>query len=134
MNSPIELILYDENDEPIKTLKRSIVPWGVMKKAMSLMEALDDLQKDDKPAAEKTRWEKFKAWFDFSKAKNETELSLRMLEEFIVEFFGHQCTVDELKGADTLQLMSVLQSIMSRAGSSMPTNPTKPRPRTRQKS
>lgn len=132
MNVPIELILYNKDDEPIKTLKRSIVPWGVMKKAMSLMQALEELQAQDKLEAKKTRFEKFKAWFDFSKAENETEVSLRMLEEFIVEFFGNQCTVKDLEGADTLQLMAVLQSIMARANSSMMANPQKPQ-RTRHK-
>jgi hypothetical protein len=124
--------LYDTNDEPVKTLKRSIVPWGVMKKAMSLMEMFDVFEHADKPAADKTLWEKIRGWFRFSKTENETEASIRMLEEFIVEFFGNQCTAAELSGADTVALLAVLQSIMARANTAMPANPTTRRKRTRQ--
>jgi hypothetical protein len=126
MNAPIELTLYDTNDEPIKTYTRRTVPWGVMKKAMSLMQAMNDLSEKDKPDAEKTNWEKFKAWFSFAKTEDANEVSLRMLEEFLVEFFGDKFTVNDLKQADTLELVSVLQSIISRAAASMPVNPQKP--------
>jgi hypothetical protein len=133
MNAPITLTLYDEKDEPIKEFKRSTVPWGVMKKAMSLMGSMNELS-DDKPEAEKTKWEKFKAWFKFSKTEDPNVASLRMLEEFLVEFFGNGLKVDDLKKADTLELVSVLQSIISRASASMsslPANPRKPFKRTR---
>jgi hypothetical protein len=131
MNAPIELTLYNSDDEPISTFKRSIVPWGVLKKAMSLMQALEELSDDqaEKPEAEKTRWEKFKEWFKRGKTINATEVQLQMLEEFLVEFFGNKFTAADLKNADTMELMSVLQSIITRASAASNVNPMMPRQR-----
>lgn len=126
MNTPITLTLYDKNDEPIQTFSRGIVPWGVMKKAMTLMESLQELSE---PKAEKTWLDKFAGWFKRAKTDNPTAASMAMLEEFIVEFFGHKFTASDLKNADTAELMAVLQSIIARANSAMPANPTKPQTR-----
>jgi len=126
MNAPIELVIYDEHDEPKQTYKRAIVPWGVMKKAMSLMKALDDLNNEKNSGQEQTRLGKLRSWFTRAKTDDPEVASLNMLEEFIVEFFGYQFKAADLKNADTGELMAVLQNIMARASNAMPANPTKP--------
>ena len=40
--SPIELSLYDENDEVIRTYSKSIVRWGILKQAIKLAKILDE--------------------------------------------------------------------------------------------
>ena len=129
MQAPIELTLYNERDEPVKTYGRSIVPWGLMKKAMSLMEALDSI--DAQPVAQPNGpLARFASWFTRTRQpKNANELSIAMLEAFMVEFYGGQFKAADLKNADTAEMMSVLNSIMARAKSAMPINPTPPRKR-----
>ena len=40
VKAPIELNLYDDSDEPIKKLRRIIVPWGLAKKAVAISKSL----------------------------------------------------------------------------------------------
>lgn len=96
-NSPIALTLYDEHDEPVKELQRNIVPWGILKKALKLR----DLGEKD---------------FD--------EKSFDELTGFVCEVFGNQVTSKELEEqADTVQIIAVMNAVISRANSYFPNQP-----------
>ena len=96
----IEIIFYDENDEPMITHRRSRVPAYLLDMAIDLapqMEKLSD-EADTRPADERTA----------------------PLFDFIVEFFGRKFTREELKQhADLIDCMSVFRSVMARANGLM---------------
>lgn len=88
---PIELTLYNpETNEPIKTYVRSYVPWGVLKQALAMREALSggDLSAD----------------------------TLDELAGLVVAAFGDQFSVEQVTaGTDAGEMITVIQAILSRA-------------------
>lgn len=93
MESPIEITLYDENDEPVKTYTRTKIKWGMFKKALSLQN-LDDKNMSDE---------------DFGK-----------ISGFVCELFGNQFSKKQLEdGADVSEIFAVFQSVFARATSIM---------------
>ncbi len=98
--TPIEITLYDSEDAPIKTYTKSIVPWGVLKKAIKLAKNLDTNSMD--------------------------EAKLDELTAFVVAAFGDRFSMEDLeKGADISDMMNVLQMIVAKAGG-LSANPTPP--------
>ncbi len=100
--TPIEIVLYDSDDKPIKTYTKSIVPWGILKKAIKLAKGLD--------------------------IDNMSEESFDELTAFVVAAFGDRFSTKDLDdGADITDMITVLTMIMSKAEALMPkTNPTPP--------
>ncbi len=97
--TPIIITLYGPDSEPGKEYSRSIVPWGVLKKAIALTKSIDQ--------------------------KNVTEADMDAIAGLVVEVFGGQFTLQELdQGADIGELLSILQSIVARAGTLVRANPT----------
>jgi len=91
MQEPITLVLYDENNEVAKTLEVKIIPWGMLKKALGLSNSMSG--------------ESF---------GNET---VDAISQFICDLFHGKVTVEELdSGADMLDMISVVKSILSYAG------------------
>jgi len=89
--APIELNLYNDQDEVTGTLKRSRIPSYLLDMAINLQESLAG-EESDKQNAD--------ALFDF-----------------IAEFFGNKLSRDELKKqTDLIECMSVVRSILARAG------------------
>jgi hypothetical protein len=45
--APLKLTLYGVNDEIKREVTRSIIPWGILERAIDLQETLSDIQFDD---------------------------------------------------------------------------------------
>ena len=96
LGTPIELTLYDDDDETIGTYRRARIPVMFAERAMDLSAQLENNQGQDQ---------------------------LMAMYQLIVEFFGEKFTVEQLKkGADLLELIPVVKSISVRAGELMPAN------------
>lgn len=99
MSAPITLTLYGPDDEPLKTYQRSIVPWGVLKRAVQLNSEIDQA--------------------------NVSEDDLDRIAEFVVLCFGDQFTVADLNdGADIGDMLAVLRAVTNRSTAVI--NPTVP--------
>jgi hypothetical protein len=91
--APIELNLYNENDEVIGTLSRSRIPSYLLDMAIELQSKFAAGGQDEGGA------QNADALFDF-----------------IVEFYGGKITREELKKqTDLIECMAVLRSIITRA-------------------
>jgi hypothetical protein len=108
--TPIELKLYDADDNVSKTLIRSVVPWGLMKKALRLGNTFNKINPEDM-----------------------SESDLDELTAFIVAIFGDKVTMEEIEaGADTGDMMAVMNQIVAKAQGLMPSpNPISPGKKTR---
>lgn len=88
--APVELTLYDVNDEPIKTYSKSVIRWGLMKQAIAIAKQVDGE--------------------DFSSADFDA------MSAFVCRVFDDQFTPDELEsGADIAEIINVLSSVVRRA-------------------
>ncbi|RPI90330.1 MAG: hypothetical protein EHM40_18660 [Chloroflexi bacterium] len=117
MPPAIEITLYGKDDEPIKTYERSIIPWGMLKKATRLMDQFEE----PKPEAKKK-------WF-WQKEEDANvrpeEKQMEAISQFVVDLFGNQFTVKELEnGADMGEIMTVFRSVITRANAAVKSNPT----------
>lgn len=98
-STPITITLYGANDEENKTYSRMIIPWGILKKAISLTKSLNE--------------------------KDVSSLDVDAIAGLVVETFGGQFSLQELdKGADVGEMISVLQNIVARASALVQANPT----------
>src|SRR5919106_7099594 len=87
--APIELNLYNENDEVVDTLRRSRIPSYLLDMAIDLQRAIG--------AGEEIK-------------------NADPLFDFVVEFFGNKITREELKRqTDLIECMAVFQSVIVRA-------------------
>lgn len=87
--APIELHLYNENDEVIDTLRRTRIPSYLLDMAMELQNSFTGEQSPKNADA---------------------------LFNFIVEFYGNKVDLESLKKqTDLIECMSVLRSIITRA-------------------
>ena len=92
--APISITLYDENDEPKATFERSVLRWGILKKAMKIAKAMDT----EKNALD--------------------DETLDMVSAFVCELFQNQFTREALEaGADIPEVMTVFREVVKRAGS-----------------
>jgi len=89
--APIELTLYNNDDEPINTLSRSRIPSYLLDMAIQLQTTL---------------------------AENPETPNGDALFDFIVEFYGHKVDRETLKQqTDLIECMAVLKAIITRASS-----------------
>jgi len=100
--TPIRLTIYDPETNEVKAEHTTmIVPWKLLKKAISLAKTLNT---------------------------NPDEMSdsdIDSLAGLVVEVFGGKFTVDELdNGADVSEMMAVIQQILAKASGAR--NPTLP--------
>jgi hypothetical protein len=97
--TPITITLYGANDEEKQTFSRTVIPWGILKKAIAL-----------------------------SKSINEDAVGSQDIDAIaglVVEAFGNQFTIQDLDvGADVGEMISVLKNIVARAGALVQANPT----------
>jgi hypothetical protein len=90
----VELKLYDQKDEAIKTCQRPIIPWGILKRAVKLSREIDQ--------------------------ENLKEEDVDLIAALVVEIFDGQVTLDELdKYADVSDMIAVINMIVTKASRSM---------------
>lgn len=119
MFPPITLTLYDKDDQPLKEYTRSVIPWGLLKKAVRLTDSFQE-----QPAAKK----RF-GIFPVSETVNAQERQMEAISQFVVDLFGNQFSVRQLEeGADMGEIMTVFQAVLQRASAVVKTNPTPPAP------
>jgi hypothetical protein len=98
--TPMTIHIYNANDEVVKTLTRSFVPWKLLKKAVEVSAALDP--------------------------KDMTPETIDQLSSLVIAVFGDQVSREELdEGADVSEMVAVLRQIVAKASGSNP-NPTPP--------
>mgnify|MGYP001585986365 CR=1 FL=1 len=116
----IKITLYDpDTQEPLKEYQQRVITFQMLTAAVQLQEALDDLPE------KKRRW-----WWQKPITKEQQQIDA--LLALVVEFFGNQFTVQALRtGADVSEVMAVLSAIVSRAGTIVTANPTRPPSRKR---
>lgn len=112
---PIKITLYDPvTQEPKREYTQRVITFGMLLGAVQLQEALSDIPE------KKRRW-----WWQKTIKKEAAQINA--LLELVVEFFGNQFTVEDLRsGADVSEVMIVLTSIISRSGRIVSANPTRP--------
>jgi len=117
---PIQITLYDpETQEAEHEYKQNVITFAMLAGAVQLQEALSDIPE------KKRRW-----WWQ--KPINKEQAQINALLALVVEFFGNQFTVKELReGADVGEVMAVLTAIIARAGTIVSANPTNPPKRLR---
>lgn len=102
---PIQITLYGPDDEVEQTFSRSMIPWGILKKAIALSRAIGDGQ-------------------------NVTEEHIDLIASFVCEVFGDKFTVEALnEGADVGEMLAVIQGIVARASGLVNANPTPQSPK-----
>ena len=97
--TPIKITLYEANNEIKQEYSRSMIPWGVLKKAIQLTKNIDQDAIGEK--------------------------DIDAIAGLIVEAFGSQFTIQELDAhADVGDMIHVLQNIVTRATTLVAANPT----------
>ena len=87
--APIELHLYNEQDEIVDTLRRARIPSYLLDMAIALQETMSSQEGTSQSDA---------------------------LFDFVVEFYGNKISREELKKqTDLIECMAVLRSIITRA-------------------
>lgn len=101
LGTPIKLTLYDDQDAEIATYSRARIPLVFAERAID---------------------------FSGSLGKGDlTQEELNALYQLIVDFYGGQFTVEQLRaGADLGEMLIVIQGITSRVAELIPANPTRP--------
>lgn len=90
MSALVCLKLYDENDEIIKTVEKSVIKWGVMKKAIKLGKDMD--------------------------VENFSEADFDKISAFVCEFFDNKVTAKELENsADMADMFAVFKTVINKA-------------------
>jgi hypothetical protein len=108
MSQSITLNLYNENDEIVRTLNRSFIPWGILEFAIDLQEEFAEIEvaEDGSP-------------------KNIGREQIERLTDFVVFIFGDAVTPDELKkGASLVDMFSVFRQVFAMVSGIMKSNPT----------
>lgn len=107
LGTPIQLTLYGPNDEIVSTHSRATITTRFLERAIDLSEIMRNA--------------------------GQTKEILEALDQLLVDFFGGQFTLDQVKdGGDLGEKMTVLYAIINRASRIMPEtpagqiNPTKP--------
>lgn len=90
--TPIEITLYGENDEPIKTYSKSVIRWGVLKKATKLANQIRE------------------------SGDNAFNEDYDAISAFVCMLFDNAFTAAELEaGADVSEIMSCFRAVINRA-------------------
>lgn len=106
---PLRLILYGANDEVKRELSRSIIPWGILERAIDLQDEFESLQADADGGP-----------------VNISRDQIQKLTDFVVFIFDDTVTSDELKrGASVADMFNLYTQIFRMVSQSMPSNPTK---------
>jgi len=103
-NAPLSLTLYGIDNEIKRQVTRSIVPWGVLERAIDLHESLSELQLDDQGQPVVTDVQLFKS-------------QIADLTDFVVFIFDDAITPEEIKrGASIKDMFALYQQIFAMVG------------------
>lgn len=112
MAKPIELIIYNSQHEPIKTLSASLVPWGLLKEAFRMGRSFSTMGSDEKRV-----WE---------------AIDNGILDEvirLIAKLFQGQATVEEIEnGCEAAEIFATFTAITKRAANAMGVRENPPPP------
>jgi hypothetical protein len=120
MAAPIKLTIYDpETHESVKELQTSLVPWGILKRAIRLVKSLGGVMDEMKTA---------QAAQDVMAVLDKLdEGTVDELTGLVCDVFGGKVTIEELnRGTEIMEMVTVLQAVVSRAMGSFGGNPTPP--------
>jgi hypothetical protein len=105
--APLRLTLYGVDNEIKRELTRSIIPWGILERAIDLQEELENVQMQDGAPVSISREQVDK------------------LTDFVVFIFDDTVTREELKrGASVAHMLQLYQQIFRMVSQIMPRNPT----------
>ena len=104
--APLKIVIYGVDDEIKRTVTRSIVPWGILERALDIQEQFDSLGVSDaQPQLNREQ--------------------IQTLTDFVVYVFDDQITADELKrGASIQDMLALYNQIFKMVSQVMPKNPT----------
>lgn len=103
-NAPLKITLYGVNDEIKKELTRSIVPWGILERAIDLQDEFQDV--------------------DTTALTNVSRDQIEELTNFVAFIFDNQVTADELKrGASLEEMFALYTQIFAMVSQVMQKNP-----------
>lgn len=108
LTTPLKLTLYGVDNEIKREVTRSIIPWGILEKALDLQEQFENIEfdKDQNPVG-----------------VNRDQIT--QLTDFIVFMFDDTVPADELKrGASLKDMFALYQQIFRMVSDIMPKNPT----------
>jgi hypothetical protein len=106
--APLELILYGVDDEVKRRVTRSIVPWGILERAIDLQAEFESVAFDEK-----------------GEPQNFTREQIALLTDFVAFIFDHAVTPDEIRnGASLTEMFSIFRQIFARVSDIMQKNPT----------
>jgi hypothetical protein len=108
-DGPIKLTIYNTDSEPVKELQTSIIPWGIMKRAIKLVKSL-------KVSENMSQAELLEALNDEA---------IDTMTALVVDVFAGKVTVEELnRGVELGEMLPVIMAIIRKAFSGMGGNPT----------
>jgi hypothetical protein len=108
---PIKLTIYNQDNEPVKELQTSIVPWGIMKRAIKLVKSL-------KGSEGMSQAEMLDALDDES---------IDLMTALVADVFSGRVTVEELnRGVELGEMLPVIMQIINKAFSGIGGDPTQP--------
>jgi hypothetical protein len=125
MPSAIKITLYNTDNEIVGEFERTVIPWGLLKRAIRLSEEINAANAEH-TEPEPTDWlSRFKRWLHRNDRKvSGEEQMMDQIASFVVDVFGGKFTVKQLdEGAEIGEMMAILQAIISRAQVMVPTNP-----------
>ena len=108
LTTPLKLTLYGVDNEIKREVTRSIIPWGILEKALDLQEQFENIEfdKDQNPVG-----------------VNREQIT--QLTDFIVFMFDDTVQSEELKrGASLKDMFALYQQIFRMVSDIMPKNPT----------
>lgn len=104
VNAPLKITLYGVNDEIKKELTRSIVPWGILERAIDLQDEFQNI--------------------DTAALTNVSRDQIEELTNFVTFIFDDQVTADELKrGASLEDMFALYTQIFAMVSQVMQKNP-----------
>lgn len=104
VNAPLRITLYGVNDEIKKELTRSIVPWGILERAIDLQDVFQNI--------------------DTAALANVSRDQIEELTSFVTFIFDDQVTADELKrGASLEDMFTLYTQIFTMVSQVMQKNP-----------
>jgi hypothetical protein len=105
--APLKITIYGTGDEIKREVTRSIVPWGILERAIDIQEEFANIEvgPDGNPKL--------------------TRDQIKMLTDFVVFMFDDTVTPEELKrGASIAEMFALYKQVYVMVGQSMPKNPT----------
>lgn len=107
MQHALKLTLYNADDSIHRELSRSIVPWGILERALDLQDAFASLETDES-----------------GQPVGVTREHVQELTDFVVFVFDDTVTREELKRkASIADMLALYQQIFAMVSQTMPKNP-----------